>query len=460
MAERRIMIVDDEPAMRLALREVLRPRWQVIEASDGAEALRALRRSRVDLILTDVRMPEVSGLQMLERLREEPQAPPVIVMTAFATIEDAVEAMRMGAVDYLMKPFSSDIVTEAVDRALSRHRDLSAPLGTRGNGSGHGKSRGQMANPHPLIAEDPAMRQTVQFVEAVADSEATILITGESGVGKEVVARHIHRRSARCAGPFVAINCAALPETLLESELFGFEKGAFTGAVQSRPGKFELASGGTILLDEISEMPMALQAKLLRVLQEHTIDPIGSRQPTAVNIRVVATSNREMGAAVASGEFRQDLYYRLNVIGVEIPPLRERPRDVDPLALFFTRKHAVRNGRQVPTISAEVMEHLHAQPWMGNVRELENFIERGVLLTRGEEMRLADLHLQSSALPLPFGEGVSEPRPRTLADMERQMIVTTLQETEGNRTRTAEILGVSVRTIRNKINEYGLRAAM
>ncbi|MBN1478099.1 sigma-54-dependent Fis family transcriptional regulator [Candidatus Sumerlaeota bacterium] len=457
MTDRRVMIVDDEPAMRLALREVMRPRWEVVEAADGAEALRALQRTRIDLILTDVRMPEVSGLQLLERLREVPEAPPVIVMTAFATIEDAVEAMRMGAVDYLMKPFSSDIVIEAVERALSRRSDPRRSAAVRGGGNG--RSRAWMANPHPLIAEDPAMRQTIQFVEAVADSEATILVTGESGVGKEVVARHIHRRSARCDGPFVAINCAALPETLLESELFGFEKGAFTGAVQSRPGRFELASGGTILLDEISEMPMALQAKLLRVLQEHAVDPIGSRQPTAVDIRVIATSNRDMGAAVASGEFRQDLYYRLNVIGIEIPPLRERPRDIEPLALFFTRKHAVRNNRQVPTLSAEVMEHLRSQPWMGNVRELENFIERGVLLTRGEEMRLADLHLHPLSLPHPLGECGVDSRPRTLAEMERQMIVTTLQETGGNRTRAAEILGVSVRTIRNKINEYGLRAA-
>jgi two-component system response regulator FlrC len=214
------------------------------------------------------------------------------------------------------------------------------------------------------------------------------------------------------------------------------------------------------LLDEISEMPMALQAKLLRVLQEHAVDPIGSRQPTAVDIRVVATSNRDMGAAVTSGEFRQDLYYRLNVIGIEIPPLRERPRDIEPLALFFTRKHAVRNSRQVPTISAEVMEHLRGQRWMGNVRELENFIERGVLLTRGEEMRLADLHLQPGSMSQPVADGGVESRPRTLADMERKMIVSTLQETGGNRTRAAEILGVSVRTIRNKINEYGLRAAM
>jgi two-component system response regulator AtoC len=452
MAEGHILIVDDEPAMRLALREVLRGRWEVTEAADGREALAKLKVAAFDLIITDVRMPEMTGLALLREVAALPSAPSVIVMTAFATVEDAVAAMRAGAVDYLMKPFSADVVHGAVERAIGNRALASSNART---------SARPLANPHPLIAEDPAMRRVIDFVETVADSEATLLVTGESGVGKEVVARHIHRRSRRASGPFVAVNCAALPDTLLESELFGFEKGSFTGAVQSRPGKFELASGGTILLDEISEMPAALQAKLLRVLQEHTIDPIGARAPLAVDIRVIATSNRDMGEAVERGDFRQDLFYRLNVITVEIPPLRERPRDVEPLARFFVRKHALRNGRPVPALTAEVLDHLRGQPWPGNVRELENFVERAVLLTRGEEMRVADLHLTSRrAISAALPTVSSEPRPTTLADMERHMIVSTLRDTGGNRTRAAELLGVSVRTIRNKIHEFGLKEAV
>jgi DNA-binding NtrC family response regulator len=462
MAEHRILIVDDEPAMRLALREVLRQRWEVREVTDGKEALRHLGEGDVSLVITDVRMPEMTGPDLLKEIQRLPSAPPVIVMTAFGTVDDAVDAMKAGAVDYLLKPFSAEVVLEAVERALGRvaaekrlTRETKRPAAQPGAVR---SLNGKMANPFPVIADDPSMRDVIQFVDAIADSEATILLTGESGVGKEVVARHIHHRSGRRDGPFIAVNCAALPDTLLESELFGYEKGAFTGAVQARPGKFELANGGTILLDEISEMPKALQAKLLRVLQEHVIDPIGARRPTEIDIRVIATSNRDMGQSVAEGEFRQDLFYRLNVIGVEIPPLRQRPRDVAPLARFFARKHAMRNRREVPAVGDDVVQHLQAQPWPGNVRELENFIERAVLLTRGKEMRMEDLHLGALSPVLRFEPVI--PGQSTLAEMERQMIVQTLQETGGNRTRAAEILGVSVRTVRNKINEYGLKQAV
>lgn len=463
MAEGHVLIVDDEPGMRLALREALRSRWDVTEACDGAEALAALRTAAFDLVLTDVRMPEMTGLDLLRAVAELEAPPAVIVMTAYATVEDAVAAMRAGALDYLMKPFSAEQVHSAIERALARRAALRPAADIRPSAGGPAPLPGRrgVANPHPLIAEDPAMREVVAFAEAVADSEATILITGESGVGKEVLARHIHRRSRRAAGPFVAVNCAALPDTLLESELFGFEKGAFTGAVQARPGKFELASGGTILLDEISEMAPALQAKLLRVLQEHAVDPIGARAPVAVDIRVLATSNRDMARAVEEGCFRSDLFYRLNVIGVEIPPLRERPRDIEPLARYFVRKHAVRNGRPVPALTDEVLNHLRAQRWPGNVRELENFVERAVLLARGEELRLSDLHLSARVPSVPQSPPAPSAPPRmTLAEMERRMILDTLRATGGNRTRAAETLGISVRTIRNKIHEYGLREAV
>jgi DNA-binding NtrC family response regulator len=457
MSEERLLIVDDEPAMRLALREVLRGRWDVKEACDAREALDCIRENKFELVLTDVRMPRMTGLELLTELGELSDAPDVIVMTAYATIEDAVAAMRIGARDYLMKPFSADVVLEAVERALARRSEWTSAMIEENTAQANGK-RGRDAK-SALIADDPSMRQVVDFVEAIADSEATVLITGESGVGKEVLAQHIHRRSRRVNGPFVAVNCAALPDTLLESELFGFEKGAFTGAVQSRPGKFEIANGGTILLDEISEMPSSLQAKLLRVLQEHTVDPIGARAPVQVDIRVLATSNRDLTRAVAEGEFRQDLYYRLDVIGVEIPPLRERPRDIEPLARHFVQKHAVRNRRPAPVLTDEILDHLLQQTWAGNVRELENFMERAVLLTRGTQMRLGDLHLSRSA-PTPFPAESSADGPVTLAQMERRMILSTLQGTGGNRTRAAELLGVSVRTIRNKINEYGLKEAV
>lgn len=458
MAEPHILIVDDEPAMRLALGEVLRRQWKVSDASDGKEAVGLLEREAFDLIITDVRMPEMTGIELLEVVKRCPDAPPVIVMTAFGTVEDAVTAMRSGAVDYMMKPFSAEVAIEAAKSALAKRA-----AATQAKASGRvapPAPKTQVTSTHPLIASDSKSRALIEFVETIADSEATVMITGESGVGKEVVARHIHRKSRRANGPFIAVNCAALPDTLLESELFGFEKGAFTGAVQARPGKFELAAGGTILLDEVSEMPLSLQAKLLRVLQERTVDPIGARTPMAVDIRVIATSNRDLAQTVMDGEFRQDLYYRLNVISVEVPTLRDRAGDIEPLALFFVNKHAMRNGRRVPKVTEQVLRYLRDQRWLGNVRELENFMERAVLLTRGEEMQLSDLHLSTATMSVAPTRVIDDERPTTLADMERQMIVTTLNETGGNRTRAAEILGVSVRTIRNKINEYGLRAAV
>ncbi|MCX7047808.1 MAG: sigma 54-interacting transcriptional regulator [Candidatus Sumerlaeota bacterium] len=408
----KLLVVDDDPAMRLALREVLRRKgYEVLEADGGKSALEILESdAAVRLVLSDVRMPEMTGSELLKIASARYPNLPFIIMTAFGTIEDAVEAMRLGARDYIIKPFTGDAITEAITKALA-----SCSLNGAGNGdndddtleeasgeisaAGSSGDNGFRRRVRPvygagkMVFADPLMAGIISLLDEISDSHATVLIEGESGTGKEVLARYLHRKSPRRDKPFVAVNCAALPEGLLESELFGHEKGSFTGAIQSRKGKFELANGGTILLDEISEMPASLQAKILRVLQEHEIDPVGARAPIAIDIRVVATTNRNIVAAVRSGDFREDLYYRLNVINVKVPPLRERPADVIPLAEYFLQKHCKRNHRPMKRLGAEMMEYLLAQYWPGNVREMENFIERAVLLCKDEEIAPAKLFL-------------------------------------------------------------------
>lgn len=472
--EIRILVVDDEPAMRLALRETLKNRFKVSEAPDGPTALQIAEREHPELILTDVKMPKMSGMELLERLKclysdgpNDSPPPIVIVMTAYATVEDAVAAMRAGAVDYLIKPFSAETLDQAIDRALALEhcpargpRSRSATPVVRAMGSGQPPA----SDLDVLIADDPLMRRLLEFVDTIADSEATVFITGESGTGKEVLARYIHKKSRRRHGPMVAVNCAALPEGLLESELFGFEKGSFTGAIQSRPGRFQQAEGGTLLLDEISEMPLSLQPKLLRVLQDRVVQPIGGRKPINLDIRIIATSNRNMADVVAEGRFRQDLFYRLNVIHVEIPPLRSRPGDIPPLCEYFVQKHCLRNRRPPKTLAPDVIEYLMDQSWPGNVRELENFIERAVLLSRKDTITLDSLFLSNYQSPQSPSPGAAHPSAPpipasglTLQEMEKRLILKTLERTGGNRTRAASLLGISVRTIRNKLQEYGLQ---
>ncbi len=455
-----ILVVDDEPAMRLALREVLtRAGWQVEAADSGEAALEFLTANdSVRLLITDYRMGGMSGLDLLAAARKLRPGLASIMMTAYGTIEDAVRAMKEGAGDYLLKPFSLDDVLAAVDRVFAAAENSAAAAGASSAAADEGARQ--------LIASSPALKSILAIADDVADAAATVLLTGESGTGKEVVARYIHRRSGR-RGPFVALNCAALPEGLLESELFGHEKGAFTGATLSRKGRFEQAAGGTLLLDEISEMPLALQAKLLRVLQEKEIVPVGGNEPIKLDVRIIATTNRQLERAIAEGQFRHDLYYRLNVITLPIPPLRERPEDIVPLAEYFIAKYR-RPSRPVPRLTPETQSWLRENPWPGNVRELENMIERACLLVRGEAIGLAELHFNlpvcgrpkdadagARILSLPDLESDSE----TLEAMERRLILSTLERTGGNRTRTADLLGVSVRTIRNKLNQYGLAVA-
>ncbi|MBN1866123.1 sigma-54-dependent Fis family transcriptional regulator [Candidatus Sumerlaeota bacterium] len=487
----RVLVVDDELGMQVALREVLqRLGHEARIAPDAMTALSLLESESFDLVLSDVRMPEMSGLELLGRIRPRRPDLPVLIMTAYGTIEDAVDAMKSGAADYLLKPFSSETLEEIVCEQLRRRRQADENVETLDADDEIG---GALSSGNP-IAASPRVLQVLAMAAEVADSKATILIQGESGTGKEVVARYIHLRSGRSARPFVALNCAALPEGLLESELFGHEKGAFTGAVLARKGKFELANHGTLLLDEVSEMPLSLQAKLLRVLQEREIDPLGAQRSVPLDVRVIATTNRDLTAHVEEGSFREDLFYRLQVIVIDVPPLRERREDILPLAEYFVRRHCRMNRRPRKRLSASMRRHLLDHAWRGNVRELENFLERAVLLCKDEEIAPEKLFLDpvrrvpvvasipqeevvgeswaAAARPDPDSpERLAAPNATcsrqaggaeliapgeqvTLEEMERRLILRTLDQVGGNRTRAADLLGISVRTIRNKLNQY------
>ncbi|MFP4379667.1 MAG: sigma-54-dependent transcriptional regulator [Candidatus Sumerlaeia bacterium] len=489
----RILVVDDEVGMQVALREVLvRLNYEVDTAQDALAALELLEQNSYSMVITDVRMPEMTGMELLDRIRSKWPQMLTLVMTAYGTIEDAVEAMKKGAADYLLKPFSSETIEQTVHRLLASRKEVEKEAGEEDEGDSPA-TNGTGVVP---IARSHGMQQVLDLSRQVADSMATILIQGESGTGKEVVAHFLHNHSSRKDRPFVAVNCAALPENLLESELFGHEKGAFTGAVLARKGKFELANHGTILLDEISEMPVPLQAKLLRVLQERVIDPIGAQRPIPLDVRVIATTNRNLASYVQEGKFREDLFYRLQVITLMIPALRERREDILPLSEYFVRRHCRVNKRPRKKLSNEMRDYLFQQPWRGNVRELENFLERAVLLCQGDAITPGNIYLNKSipAFGLPAGnmaaaEKTRVPEPEndgatgenqpaqtaetapsgngqgknvicepgelvTLEEMERRLIMRTLDQVNGNRTRAADLLGVSVRTIRNKLALY------
>jgi len=441
-----LLVVDDEPQMLIAINETLRRRgYSITTAGSGIEALRRLKEKYFQLVITDMRMPEVSGLDLLRKVKNLAPQTPVILLTAYGTVQNAVEAMRDGAYDYLLKPFSSDSLESVVRRALD-----SAP-------------RKNAKASHAIITQDPGFSHTLEMAAQAAVSNATVLIEAESGTGKELLARMIHLRSPRCLNSFVAVNCAALPENLLESELFGFEMGAFTGANASKPGKFELANHGTLLLDEIGEMAPILQAKLLRVLQEKEVDRIGGKNPVEIDVRVIATTNRDLQALVRNEGFREDLYYRLNVVRLVIPPLRERRGDIPLLVDFFCRRYGKDLGRADVCVSDEALEKLMRHDWPGNVRELENMIQRAVTLYGGAAIHSGDLALSASPLPFPVESPANTqakpgfPAGVTVREMERQLICRTLEDTGGNRTRAAKCLGISLRTLRNKLNEFGLQ---
>jgi DNA-binding NtrC family response regulator len=433
----RVLVVDDEPAMRAALEaNFTRHGWEVTTASGTREAMERFRSCPCPLVITDMRMPDGDGLGVMQNVRALAPDTAVIFLTAFGNVPEAVLAMQQGACDYLVKPVSFEQLRKAVLRVL-----------------GNAAPRTKGSPPGGMVGHSASLQRLLERACQVAKSDADVLIMAESGTGKELLAQFIHRTSARRDYPFVAVNCAAFPETLLESELFGHVRGAFTGAVASRPGKFELASGGTLLLDEVSEMPASLQPKLLRVLQEREVDRLGDTRPLRVDVRVIATTNRDLSALVEAGKFRVDLFYRLDVVPLTLPPLRERREDIPELVEHFVQKHAPSSQAVRP--SEELLRRLMEYDWPGNVRELENVVRRILVLSRGpvagvevlEESELADRKTATACFPT---EGV------TLRDMERQLLERTLEVTGGNRTRAAEILGVSLRTVRNKIREFGL----
>src|SRR5918996_4670314 len=453
MARENILVVDDEPDMRDALTAALRREGLCITtAANGVEALEKVQGQSFDLIITDVRMPRMGGLALLQELKRTSPALPVVMMTGYGRIEDAVEAMKAGAFDYLLKPFSLEDLKAVVAKALAPRQGATRSVGDAFRNE-EADSKEVSANvERPVVTQDPRMLQIIDLAREAAASKATVLVQGESGTGKEVLARFIHVNSPRASQPFVAVNCAAIPEGLLESELFGHEKGAFTGAVARQTGKFEYAHRGTILLDEISEMPLTLQAKLLRVLQEHEIERVGGRKPVAVDIRVVATTNRRLKDHMAAGKFREDLYYRLNVIPLNIPPLRERKGDIPPLIEHFIRKHGRGSNQPLPRMSQETIQHFLQYDWPGNIRELENMVERWLVLHQSGFLTTSHLFLNEGAAALP---ATSLGKPSiSVREMERALIMETLQAMNGNRTQAAKVLGISLRTLRNKLREY------
>jgi len=437
-----ILVVEDDPGFRSLLRAILSGEgYDVFEASTVREAREQSRARKFDLLIADLKLPDGDGLQVLGWYREHSPETVAIVLTAFGTVPSAVEAMKLGAFDYLEKPLRSpDELRLLVARALEsnrlrRERDLLW------------EQEQQRFQCDSIIAEDPAMKQTLELVRKVAPTDATVLLMGESGTGKELLARCIHAHSPRRHRVFVAVNCAALPPTLIESELFGHEKGAFTGAVTQHPGRFERADGGTLFLDEVAELDPAAQAKLLRVLQEKTFERVGGRREIRVDVRVIAATNRDLPRMVEEGRFREDLYYRLSVFPITVPPLRARPADIPALAEFLLARAARRLGKTGLVLTPEAQARLMNYSWPGNVRELENLMERVAILCDGE-VRAEDL---------PIATAQAQARPLSWKEIERRAIEEALKRNHGNRTRAARELGISVRKLQYRLKEYGYR---
>jgi two-component system, NtrC family, response regulator HydG len=458
----RILLVDDDPQALESTRKILElSGYQVVTAVDGQAALEQVRPAigssspRFDLVVSDVRMPRLGGLEFLRALSLCGEGIPVVLMTAFGRVEDAVWAMKLGAVDFLSKPFKRQTLLASVEAALKRSRARGpAPIAA---------DRGQESSSPSLVGRSRPMEELRNVIAQVAPTAATVLLTGESGTGKERVARRIHEQSPRAKAPFVALNCAAVPEQLIESELFGFEKGAFTGAVGSKEGLFEAASGGTLLLDEIGDMPVLLQAKLLRTLQEGETRRLGAVQSRKVDVRVIAATHRDLKDGVRVGTFRQDLMYRLEVVGIHVPPLRDRVEDVPDLAYHFLKQARQRHGKEVSGISEDAMARLLAHAWPGNVRELSNVIERAVIFARSNFVEAMDLpaHLAQSEpgeirMPLaPASNSISVPLGTSLKDVEDLLIRKTLEATAGDKNMTARLLGINSRTIYRKLDKRG-----
>src|SRR5213593_3211918 len=444
-----LLIADDDPGLRQSLERTLtREGYRVILASDGNAALERLQAGGVDLVLTDLKMPGLSGIELLRACKAIAPEVDVILLTAFGTVEEAVKAMQEGAYDFLTKPFQCAQLLRLIRQALER-RDLiqqNRALQQRLD---------DLLQQGAVIGSSPAFRRMMTLLEQVAGSSATVLVQGESGTGKELVARTIHARSARSRGPFVAVNCAALPETLLESELFGYEKGAFTGAAGRKEGRFELAHGGTLFLDEVGDLSLVTQPKILRVLQEGEFERLGGTRTLQVDVRIVAATNQDVAEMVKEKRFREDLYYRLNVITVRVPPLRERPEDIRVLAQHYLRVYGAKNSRKLEGFTGEAIDRLEAYAWPGNVRELENLIERSVLLARKDRIDAEDLPEEVMGVKRPPRDAILELIGTPLADIERRLLDETLRITGGNKTQAAKLLGIDVRTVARKLERRG-----
>ncbi len=444
-------MADDEESHRIMLRAVLQDKgYEIIEAEDGTGAVRLVEQEPFDLVLLDIRMKDMDGIEALTEIRKISPQIPVLMMTAYASVKTAVEALKAGAFDYLTKPLDIEELLILIEKALEIYHLRAENIVLK-------ERLGDRFDFSKIIGKSQKMKELFETLSLVAPTDATALLLGESGTGKELVANAIHHNSLRSNQPFIKVSCAALPETLLESELFGHEKGAFTGAIARREGRFQLAHRGTIFLDEVAEMSAATQTKLLRVLQEKEFEPLGSPRTMKTDVRVIAATNRDLEKEVREGRFREDLYYRLNVVPISLPPLRDRKEDVPALAAHFFAIYRDKNKKELRDISGKTMDLLMRYDWPGNIRELENCVERAVIMARGEIISPADLPPNIQALTgeneitdFHFPPGIS------LAEAEKVLILKTLEDTGGNRSRAAEILGINRRTLQTKLKEYGI----
>jgi len=448
--KKRILIVEDEDKLRRILElQLIDSGFDAVKAASAEEALPLI--DRTDLVLTDFKLPGMSGLEMLQLIKRQNMQIPVIVMTAFGTIENAVEAMKAGASDFLLKPFDLEHLTAVVNKALEirslreENRALREELGRKY----------QWDN---IVGRSPAMQQIFASIMRVAPTRATVLLAGESGVGKDLIARAIHFHSPRKDRPFVKINCTALPENLMESELFGYEKGAFTGATTSKPGKFEQADSGTVMLDEIGDVPANIQVKLLRVLQEREFERLGSNKTLHIDVRVIAATNRDLRVALEEGTFREDLYYRLNVVPLEIPPLRERKEDIPYLAEHFVEKLAPEMGNQITGITHAAMDKLMQYSWPGNVRELENVIERSIVMASGDKLDANDIRLDMNLRPRQSNGDLTLPEGMSLDTYEQELIRDALKRSNGNKSQAARLLGLTRNALRYRLTQMGIES--
>jgi nitrogen regulation protein NR(I) len=465
--KKQILVVDDEPNLRRVLSALLaRDGYDVHTAEDGQQALDILAEHHIDMVITDLRMPRIDGMELLRRALAMDSELPVVLITAHGTVDNAVEALKTGAFDYITKPFDQAEVRTIVKKAL-RTRDLAATEATRPEEDGSTENR------YGIIGRSAGIKDLYAVLDRVADTPTTVLITGESGTGKELVARALHENSSRRDKPFIKVNCAAIPRDLMESELFGYERGAFTGAVGSKPGRFELATGGTLFLDEIGSIPIEMQVKLLRALQESEFERVGGIKTIRVDVRLVAATNSELRKEIEQGTFRDDLYYRLNVIPIRLPSLRERIEDIPLLAEHFLHKFNLRLNKNLAGFSEEGIDVLVHYPWPGNIRELENVVERAVLFADGSRIEMADLPVElreqlESSRPRPSLppaasdvdgtiDGLKEQVKAAMARLERDLILRALAQTSGNVTHAARLLKISRKGLQLKMKELGLR---